>query len=97
MPRPKKSNIQLTAAEQAAQVKLEAWIDEKYGRGLALSQKTGINVATVSRMKNGLMRICLEAAIRIELATGRALRAETLCPSMASTIKRFRNKKGEPV
>lgn len=93
----KKTVPPLTLAEIIGRDLLAVWLAAKHGRGIYLSERTGIDVASISRMKSGLMRITLEAAIRIEIGTSRTLRAEILCPSMAYMIKRFRNKKDAKV
>lgn len=91
MPRRTIKPAVLTPEEILGQLYLESWLESKTGRGAYLSRRTGMDVASISRMKNGFTRITLEAAILIELGTDRALKAEILCPSMAEVIKRFRN------
>jgi hypothetical protein len=73
-----------------------AWMGAKSGRGAWLAARTGMNVASISRMKSGLTRITMEAAILIELGTDRALKAEQLCPAQAMLIALFRGQEDVP-
>lgn len=87
----------LVQAERDGAAALNAWLSAKPGRGAYLSRRTGMLPATISRMKWGTIAITAEAAILIELATGRALWAETLCPSMALLLRMYRGVELVPV
>lgn len=95
MPRPKNKapapkSRKLIQAEIDGVAALHSWLGAKPGRATYLAKRTGINTASISRMKHGFTPITLEAAILIELGTAHALRAEQLCPSMAMLIRMFR-------
>jgi hypothetical protein len=91
MQRSTKRYPEQTQADIDGREALIAWLGAKTGRGAYLADRTGFDVATISRMKSGFTRITLEAAVLIELGTERALKAEILCPALAGVIKKFRS------
>jgi DNA-binding transcriptional regulator YdaS (Cro superfamily) len=99
MPRPTRRNQpksnELRKAEVDAAHALSAWLSVNHGRGSYLSRRTGMQEATISNMKSGRTSISMEAAILIEVATGHALLAENLCPSMALMLRMYRG--AEPI
>jgi hypothetical protein len=94
MPFPRKNAVvkskKLKQAESDGVAALYAYLKAKPGRAAMVARRTEMNPATITRLSHDKAPILMEAAILIELATDRALLAETLCPSMRHVLGIFR-------
>lgn len=80
----------LVKAEEAGQKALLSYFRSDFGLQAKVSRATGIVQVVLSRMANHAdYPIAMEAAIKIEVATEGALKAETLCPSCADVLQKF--------
>lgn len=80
---------ELVAAEKVAQESLRAYFRRELGVQAMIARDTGIAPPMLSRMAKHGETISLENALRIEVATGGALRTEMLCPARANLIDQF--------
>lgn len=86
-----KKSADLLQAERDAASVFDAWCRSHTGRAAELSRKTGINDATICRMRACKQPIDLTAAILFEIATNRVMVAENLCPSMRGILRLYKD------
>jgi DNA-binding transcriptional regulator YdaS (Cro superfamily) len=69
---------------------LKSYLNEKRGRASDLCAATGISPGWLSQMKLGVRDIPITDAIKIERATGGAVKCETMCPEYGDLVAYIR-------